>query len=152
MNGSHLSIFNRTRHSAGAGYRPPPNHQEMSPLQMDTEGNLFYLLEPDKSYANRGATIVAKVQLSFPPRESDPEWWKRKHTGLLLTSAYNQFDRAGRELGVDANLLAEKIDLLGLLQFLRRTDFNPDQLQQIQTLLDTSDAPQAGSGVPKKLK
>jgi hypothetical protein len=36
----------------------------------------------------------------------------------LLAAAYNAFDKAGRELGVDAAELAEKVDLVGTLKFL----------------------------------
>lgn len=34
----------------------------------------------------------------------------------LLAAAYNAFDRAGRELGVDAASLAQKIDLVTLIR------------------------------------
>lgn len=37
----------------------------------------------------------------------------------LLASAYSAFDRAGRELGIDAAELAERIDLAKLLSTLR---------------------------------
>ncbi len=44
----------------------------------------------------------------------------------LLASAYQSFDKAGRELGIDASALAESIDLAELLRMVKVARYNPD--------------------------
>lgn len=41
-------------------------------------------------------------------------------TAALLAAAYTSYDKAGRELGVDATLLAQTIDIVALVRLARR--------------------------------
>jgi hypothetical protein len=42
----------------------------------------------------------------------------REEDAELLAAAYTAFDRAGRELGIDAATLARSVDLVGILRFI----------------------------------
>lgn len=118
---------------AGPKYAIPLNHQAGGPLILGAIGEIFYdVTEGSESRA----VILAKIDLAFPPRNHDPVWHKSRQTGLLLTEAYNCFDTAGRELGVDAVELAKKLDLAKLLRFMNRRDFTPEQRAILASALE----------------
>ncbi len=116
--------FNTFRHAREAMHGEavrqalaPMNAQTPGPLRFarsheDQNGPLFEL-EPGETkpikrlYAANGAAVVACHDLATI---DEPD-------ARLLAAAYTAFDKAGRELGIDAATLAERIDLADVICF-----------------------------------
>lgn len=79
----------------------PINQQTLGPILLDSSETLTAQTTPQRWIATVKAHRNVNEQVA---------------TGKLLASAYSAFDKAGRELGIDASALAQSIDLAALIR------------------------------------
>lgn len=86
------------------------NTQTPGPLESDCG----LIWPPDMTQPAAGVARAAfEFGSGFEPSEQE------RATARLLAASYNAFDKAGRELGIDAAELAERIDLAALIRAAR---------------------------------
>ncbi len=94
-----------------------PNAQTPGPIAPDTEDGTLI-----RDENGRGSVV-----------SQGSEWHGSSVEGIanarLLASAYTCFDKAGRDLGIDASVLAESIDLAGLIGTLRSVERGLNDLE-----------------------
>lgn len=92
----------------------PSNPSTVSAINAQTAGPLrvshTILFAPDRS-------VIARAFDDSAEEEANAR---------LLASSYTAFDKAGRELGIDAAELAEKIDLAALIRGLNALRLDPN--------------------------
>ncbi len=92
------------------------NEQTPGPLEINLNASNECKLRDD------GGNVLAVVGSTYTelcPRLSrinTPERAEQDANARLLAAGFNAFDKAGRELGIDAAALAESIDLAGLIR------------------------------------
>lgn len=77
-----------------------------------------------------GEWSLSRGSLIAEMRDGDPA------NARLLASAYTAFDKAGRELGIDAAELAERLDVAELIKIVQWASFraNPDAVRVMRSL------------------
>lgn len=69
--------------------------------------------------------LVPRYGSAIVPAGYVAPWHRAQSNADLLGAAYLAFDRAGRELGVDATEFAKSLDLVGLIRGAIRTVAHP---------------------------
>lgn len=100
------------------------NNQTQGPAVVHDNGyGTLHIQSPD------GNTLLASVSYrtkAFPLSKDDWTLEQAKPIAALLAAAYTSYDKAGRELGIDATELAQSVDLAALIRMVKTARCNPD--------------------------
>ena len=104
----------------------------MSTINQQTPGPAW--VDDDNCVATGGGDDYRTIAEVFRPNRRDLISIKNANA-RLLAAAYTAFDKAGRDLGVDAAELAHRIDLAGLIHFVRIAASYPNEHQSTARVL-----------------